>query len=168
MVAQWILEGSGWTVQSVDGHYLSVVRYQPLAGSSYIELPQELQNPAKGLMNFKNEDNECFRWCHIRHLNLQDKDPQRQKQLDWRYIKNLDYTGVEFPVSGRHYKKIERQNKINMNVFAYEEELYPIYLSKEKHETIMNLLVITEEKEEDGVKVVKSHYVLIKDFNKLM
>ena len=28
----------------------------------------------------KNEDDECFRWCHIRYLNPQDKDPQRIKK----------------------------------------------------------------------------------------
>ena len=69
MIAQWVSEGSGWTVESVDNHYLNVVKYEPMKGSSYIKLPQELRNSKKGLINMKNEDNECFRWCHIRHLN---------------------------------------------------------------------------------------------------
>ena len=73
-IAQWISEGSGWTIQSVDSHYLNIVKYKPMKGSSYIQLPSELRNSAKGLINMKNEDNECFRWCHIRHLNPQDKD----------------------------------------------------------------------------------------------
>ena len=51
--------------------------YKPMNGSSYIELPVELQNPKKGLTNLTNKDNECFRWCHIRHLNPQEKDAQR-------------------------------------------------------------------------------------------
>ena len=51
----------------------------PLKGSSYIKLPPELINPAKGLINLQNNDNECFRWCHIRHLNPQQKNPQRLK-----------------------------------------------------------------------------------------
>ena len=29
-----------------------------------IELPTELRNSSKGLINIKNKD-ECFRWCHI-------------------------------------------------------------------------------------------------------
>ena len=72
---------TSWTVESVDNHYLNVVKYEPMKGSSYIELPQELRNSAKGLINMKNEDNECFRWCHIRYLNPQDKYPQRIKKL---------------------------------------------------------------------------------------
>ena len=164
-IAIWISEGSGWTIESVDHHYLNVVQYQPLAGSSYIELPEELQNNMKGLINLQNKDQECFRWCHIRHLNPQAKNPQRIKKVDREYIKNLNYSGIEFPVTIKQYNKIEKQNNININVFGYEEELqYPIYISKEKNEDVLNLLLITEEKEEK----FPNHYVLIKDFNRFM
>ena len=160
-IAVWISEGSGWTVQSVDNHYLNVVKYEPMKGSSYIKLPTELRNSAKGLINMKNEDNECFRWCHIRHLNPQDKYPQRIKKSDKAFIENLNYSGIEFPVTTKQYNKIEKQNEININVFGYEEkQKYPIYVSKEKYEDCMNLLLITENE--------NKHYVLIKDFNKFM
>ena len=46
-VAQWISEGSGWTIESVDNHYLNIVKYEPMKGSSYIQLPQELRNSKK-------------------------------------------------------------------------------------------------------------------------
>ena len=64
-IAVWISEGSGWTIESINNHYLNVVKYEPMKGSSYMKLPTELRNSAKGLINMKNEDNECFRWCHI-------------------------------------------------------------------------------------------------------
>ena len=92
--AQWISESSGWSIQSVDNHYLNIVKYKPMNGSSYIRRPQELRNSAKGLINMKNKDNECFRWCHIRHLNPQDKYPQRIKKTDKAFVNQLDYTGV--------------------------------------------------------------------------
>ena len=104
-IAQWISEGSGWTIQSIENHYINTVNYSPLKGSSYIELPQELRNSAKGLINMKNKDNECFRWCHIRHLNPQDKDPQRIKRTDKQYIEKLDYSSIEFPVTVKHYQQ---------------------------------------------------------------
>ena len=47
-----------------------------MIGSTYIELPSELQHSMKGLINIKNYDNKCFLWCHTRHLNLIDKNPQ--------------------------------------------------------------------------------------------
>ncbi|XP_068761891.1 uncharacterized protein [Montipora capricornis] len=160
-IAVWISEGSGWTIQSIDNHYLNVVKYEPIKGSCYIKLPTELRNSAKDLINMKNEDNECFRWCHIRYSNPQAKYPQRIKKSDKAFIQNLDYQGIEFPVTIKQINKIEKQNKININVFGYEEkQKYPIYVSKEKYEDHMNLLLITENE--------NKHYVLIKDFNKFM
>ncbi|XP_068686771.1 uncharacterized protein [Montipora foliosa] len=119
-IAVWISEGSGWTVESVENHYLNVVKYEPMKGSLYIKLPHELRNSAKGLINMKNEDNECFRWCHIRHLSPQDKYPQRIKKVDKQFIENLDYSGIQFPVTVKQYNKIEKQNEININVFDFE------------------------------------------------
>ena len=113
------------------------------------------------MINLQNKDNECFRWCHIRHLNPQQKDPQRIKKCDKEYIKKLDYTNVTFPVTQKDYRKIETMNNININVFRYEkQEPYPVYISKEKFNDVLNLLLITKGKEQ--------HYVLIKDFNKFM
>ena len=161
IIAQWISEGSGWTIESVDNHHLNIVQYQPMKGSSYIKLPQELRHNNKGLINIKNEDNECFRWCHIRHLNPQETNPQRIKKSDKEYVKNLDYSGIEFPATTKQYNKIEKQNEININVFGYENKKpYPIYISKEKYEDHMELLLTTENK--------NKHYTLIKDFNRFM
>ena len=160
-IAQWISEGSGWTIQSIENHYINIVIYNPLKGSSYIKLPQELRNSAKGLINIKNEDNECFRWCHIRHLNPQKNDPQRIKKTDKTFISQLDYSNIEFPVTVKQINKIEKQNNICINLFGYEEkQKFPIFISKEKFTDHMELLLITEDE--------NNHYVLIKDFDKFM
>ena len=160
-IAQWISLGSGWVVKKVDSHYLNIAKYEPIKGSSYIKLPSELRNSKKGLINMKNEDNECFRWCHIRHINPQEKYPQRIKKIDKQYVEKLDYKNIEFPVNVKHYNKIEKQNSININVFGYEnKQPYPIYVSKEKYEDHMELLLVTEKE--------NKHYVLIKDFNRFM
>ena len=161
VIDKWVSEGSGWVIDSINNHYINVTAYQPLHGSSYIELPIELQNSAKGLINIKNKDEECFRWCHIRHLNPQKKDPQRIKKDDKQLIEGLNYEGMEFPVSQKQYNKIEKQNGIRINVFGYEKgQPFPIHISKETFEDQMNLLLITKDE--------KRHYVFIKDFNKFM
>ena len=159
-IGVWVSEGSGWTIKSVNSHYINIAKYKPLKGSSYINLPDELKNPKKGLINPQNKDNKCFMWCHIRHLNPQNKDPQRIKKSDKLFVDNLNYSGIEFPVSARQYNKVEKQNNINVNVFCYEEkQIFPIHISKEKNEDCLNLLLITENE--------KNHYVLIKDINRL-
>ena len=73
----------------------------------------------------------------------------------------LNYEGIEFPVSQKQYNKIETQNSIRINVFSYEKEKpFPIHISKEKFEDQINLPLITEDQ--------KKHYVLIKNFNAFM
>ena len=120
VIDKWVSEGSGWVIDRIDNHYINVTLYKPLNGSSYIELPMELRNPKKGLINIKNKDDECFRWCHIRHLNPQEKDPQRITKEDKKMINEMNYEGIEFPVSQKHYNKAEKQNSIRINVFGYE------------------------------------------------
>ena len=161
VIDKWVSEGSGWVIDRIDSHYLNITLYKPLNGSSYIELPTELRNPKKGLINIKNEDNECFRWCHIRHLNPQEKNPQRIKKEDKIMIEKLDYSGIEFPISKKDYNKIEKKNGIRVNVFGYEnKQPFPIHISKEDFKMELNLLLL----DSDGNK----HYVLINDFNSFM
>ena len=69
--------------------------------------------------------------------------------------KNLDYTDITFPVAQKDYRKIEIMNNINISVFRYEkQEPYPVYISNEKLNNMLDLLLITEGK--------KQHYVLIR------
>ena len=76
-------------------------------------------------------------------------------------INELNYDGIAFPVMQKQYNKIEMQNSIRINVFGYENgQPFPIHISKETFKNQMNLLLI--------IKDVKKHYVLLKDFNKLM
>ncbi|XP_057306823.1 uncharacterized protein LOC130645009 isoform X1 [Hydractinia symbiolongicarpus] len=161
IINQWISEGSGWVVDSVNSNYINLTYYNPLKGSSYIELPTELRHGSKKLINMQNIDEKCFMWCHIRHLNKQDKNPQKIKKSDRKFVDQLNYEGIKFPVDIKQYNKIEKQNNTPVNVFGYEDEQpFPLYISKEKFKDCMNLLLITKDDE--------THYVLISDFNSFM
>ena len=78
-IDNWINEGSGWIVKSINGEHVNISMYSPWIGSSFVEFPSKLNNPKNGLINIKNNDNKCFLWCHVRHLNLIKKHPKRQK-----------------------------------------------------------------------------------------
>ena len=153
LIAVWLSEGSGWVFESVKSHNINIVSYFPLRGSSYIELPKELRNPMKGLINPKNTDNKCFLWCHNRHLNPLKKDPQRITKADRESVKRLDYTGVSFPVTFSDMNRIEKKNKINVSVFGYKPANdkgcsgfpYPIRLSKANFPDHMELLWIDDD-----------------------
>ena len=41
-ISEWISEGSGWAIKSVDKHEIDISKYKPLRGSSYLSLPEKL------------------------------------------------------------------------------------------------------------------------------
>ena len=124
-------------------------------------MPIELKHPKKGLINVKNNDQECFLWCHVGLINPLKEHPERTKKTDKEIACNLNYDEIEFPVEENDLKKIEVQNNICINVFDYENELvFPSYVSDQKFENSMDLLLLID----DG----KSHYVYIKDVNTFM
>ena len=49
---------------------------------------------------------------------------------------------------------------MQVNIFGYENKVYPLYISKKSYNQMLNLLLITEKD--------KSYYIFIKDFNRLM
>ena len=69
-IQKYLGKRSAWIIDSVIDHSISISKYNPLAGSSYIKLPKELDHPRKGLINIQNiDDNECFIWSIVRYLN---------------------------------------------------------------------------------------------------
>ena len=98
-IDNWISEGSGWFIKEIQNQYLNVSAYSPFIGSTYMELPNELKISKKGLINLPYNDNKCFLWCHIRHLNLVDKNPQSITKEDTEFVNKLTYEGINFPVS---------------------------------------------------------------------
>ena len=109
----------------------------------------------------ENNNNKCFLWYHIRHLNSLKTHPEGIAKVDKNMVNNLGYEGIEFPVSKNDFSKIEKKNNICVSVFCYENNLvYLVYVSDQKFKNCIDLLMITNEN--------KSHYVYIKDFNRFM
>ena len=123
MIDLWINNGSGWNVESIESQYSNISTYRSLSGNSYIDLPAELRNSRKGLINIKSKDKKCFLWCHVRHINPSNEHPERIKTTEKKIAEKLDYDGSEFPVKEKDLNKIEVKNKICINVFGYENKL---------------------------------------------
>ena len=121
-------------------------------------MPIELKHQKKGLINIKNNDQKCFLWCHVRHINPLNEHTERIKKNDKKIACNLNYDGIKFPTEEKDFIKIEVQNNICIIVFSYENELvFPIYISDQKFENSMDLSLLINDD--------KSHYVYIKNFN---
>ena len=79
----------------------------------------ELRGPRKGLINIRNNDQKCFLWCHVRHINPSKEHTGEIKRVDKRLANNLDYDEIEFPVKEKDFNKIEAQNHVPCS-FAYK------------------------------------------------
>ena len=103
-------KGSDWIIDSVIDHTISISRYNPLAGSSYIKLPKELDHPRKALVNIQNtDDNECFKWHLVRYLNHADHNLRRITKTDKDFVKRPDFKDIKFPVKIRDILKIKKK-----------------------------------------------------------
>ena len=114
----WDGPGSGSVVYKIEDIYINVSNYDPLVGSSYFPLPPELRNSMKGLINLKNKDIECFKWCHVRLLDPQNKYADRIKKQDKKIAETLEYRGINFPMKARDYEIVEERFNINVDVFG--------------------------------------------------
>ena len=93
---------SGWIIHSVIDHTISISKYNPLAGSSYIKLLKELDHARNGLIN-----NEWFKWCLVRYLNPADHNPRRITKADKDFAKRLDFKDIKFLLRDIHKLKRE-------------------------------------------------------------
>ena len=72
----------------------------------------------KGQINIKKNGRKSFLLCHIRHLNPLKTHPKRITKADKKMVNDLDYKGMEFPVSKKDISKIEKKDNISFNVFC--------------------------------------------------
>ena len=156
-------EGSGWTLESINDIKLHTADWDPLNAGSYIDLPAFLKNK-NAIINMKNLDHECFKWCVLRALNPKDNHPERiDKDLKSKQ-NTLNMQGVRYPVSFRDIDRFESQNpNISISVMGYNEDerVYPLKISKYtgcEHDIILLLI-------KDGEN---SHYCLVKNMSALI
>ena len=156
-------EGSGWVFMAVEKIVLHTTRWDPINAGSYIDLPANLKNK-KAIINMKNQDNECFKWCVLRALNPKNTNPDRiDKDLKSKQD-TLNMEGIKYPVSFRDIDRFESLNpNISISVFGYnqDERVYPLKVSKYtgcEHDITLMLL-------KDGEN---SHYCLINNMSALL
>ena len=123
-------------------------------------MPIELKHPKKGIINIKNNDQKCFLWCHVRHINPLNEHPERITKIDRDLTSNLNYDKIKFPVEEKDCEKIEVQNNICINVFGYENQfVFPIHVSDQTFKSSIDLLLLINDDQ--------SHYLYIKDLTHL-
>ncbi|XP_046395764.1 uncharacterized protein LOC124163026 [Ischnura elegans] len=153
-------KGSGWSLSEVIGLELRINKYNPLRGSTYIELPAKIKN-TKSVVNVKNNDRYCFKYA-IWSKNIID-----HPNLVWNYNNNefrnaYNWDCIKYPVDPKDIIKFERMNNISINLFGLDEKnnVYPMKIVDEELDDHRDLLYITNDK--------TGHYCWVKNFNKLI
>ncbi len=149
--------GSGWTISSIQSISLNSVKYVPIPPpSSYLPLPETLNNPKFSLVNVNNADNLCFIYCILAHLYPVSQHAERTNNYT-QYFGKLNLSGLHYPVSLKDINIFEQNNiNISVNVYSYTKYLVPLRISNQRDaENIISLLLI-----KDGER---SHYVLMKN-----
>ena len=94
----------------------------------------------------KNEDNKCFTWSVLRTLNPVESNAERIDKGLKKEEDSLNMTGIVYPISLNAIDKFERQNpNISINVYGYEESVYPLRVSKYEDREAIDLLLIYDE-----------------------
>ena len=166
-------QGSNWVLERVISLDVQITQFIPLRGRSYIPLPKVLANK-KAIINMKNDDNECFKWCVTRALFPVNKNPERIDKNLRENSKRINWNGLKFPIDLKQIAHFENLNQnISINVFGFDGIVYTLRLFKgeeysrrgsrseaPERQHQINLLLIADD--------VKKHYCLIKDMSRLL
>lgn len=175
------LRGSGVVLTKIIELNVQISKFEPFAGSSYIPLPEYLQNK-KAIINVENYDQMCFKYAVLSALHPKVKNGQNPEAYK-RFEEELDFTGISFPVKLADIAKFERQNeKLAINVYMFDEGMKKIrharYTKEYTRKTVIHLLMLKEfdDEEEEGegesftdeFREPNIHYCWIKDLSKLL
>ena len=171
---------SGWTLKSILNLVVNIYKFNPMRGSSYIDLPPFIKNK-KACINVENQDDECFKWAILSALHPAKKNANRVVSYV-PHQNDLNFKGIDFPVDPRKVSKFEKQNDISVNVYYLKKkgnvfDVLPRHLTTDKKEKHINLLLIennyVDEDEDDSVLDddvnidFKFHYVWLKNLSRL-
>ena len=160
-IAIYQQNGSGWYFKEIVHLEIHTADFNPMRGSSYIQLPDWIMRK-KAILSIKNKDEKCFLWCVLRYLHPRDRNDFRLTDLK-QYENSLNTKGIKFPVRVKDISKFEKLNPDlpGINVFSVNEnnKFYPLRMAQRDPQKTIDLFLF----EEDG----KYHYSLIKSFSRL-
>lgn len=157
---EFIHKGSNWVVNKIIELEVNTVKYSPVPGASYMELPPKIRFTG-GIINIQNEDNKCFLWSVLAALHPVERNLYNVSHYE-QYEDVLNFEGIDYPVSLSKVEKFEKQNLLSINVFGYEDgQVFPLYLSKmENNYKEINLLYLSDED--------NSHYCWIQNISRFL
>ena len=150
-IQNFVQDGSEWQFKEVEQLEIHTTEFNPIKGSSYIDLPKWIKDKG-AIVNIKNKDDKCFLWCILRYLYPKERDAEWKGDLK-KYEFSLNTKGITFPTKLKDIIKFEKLNPNipGINVFSVDDKksIYPLRMAERDGKNTIDLFLI----EEDG----KSH-----------
>lgn len=154
--------GSGWAFVSLSHLDVYMLSFESFRGSSYVQLPAEIVLK-RACINVQNlADKECFKWSILSALYPQPAKSSNANRVSTykKYEKELNFTGITFPMSLINVHKFEKQNPtISVNVYILKRvkrkvkdvdvealHTFPVLITDEEKLNHINLLLFHEDK----------------------
>ena len=128
-VERWMYDWSGWTTESAIQYQLVISEISPREVNSYFPLSKELINSIEVLINNQSKDNECFRWCLVRCLNLLNKNPAKIRYVhrEFATIIKIIFLLMYLVMKMKHHIVFILQKK------TFEKDVHLLLLSNSKN-----------------------------------
>ena len=167
--------GSDFKYSSMEHACLSMSKYVPIKGGSFVPLPLPLAKKG-AVLNIQTRDQKCLLDCIAAALHpWPSRHPERPQRYA-RYRDEIKTGNLVFPLRVEDMQKIESMNKnLALNVYGFQNcsprsqkysagyTFFPLRISDNRHANVkvINLLLI-----EDPLSF-QTHFALIKDLAKL-
>ena len=163
---EFLRDGSGWILESIDYLRLYTAEYAPMHGNRYIPTPKAIVGK-RAIVNIHNEDDKCFEYAIIASQHYKEID-QIQASRPGQYTKwigKYNFDGCSMPVKIDDVTKFEKNNGLAINVYhikANGKQVTPLRITQQekKLEEYINLLLIEGED--------YCHYTWIKNLDRLL
>ena len=163
---EFLRDGSGWILESIDYLRLYTAEYAPMRGKSYISTPISIKGK-HAIVNIHNEDERCFEYAIIasQHYNEIDQAHVNRPEQYTQWLGKYNFDGCNMPMTLDDVSKFENNNKMGINVYHIKHDgklTAPLRITqqKKKLEEYVNLLLIEGEND--------CHYTWIKNLDKLL
>ena len=83
-----------------------------------MKLPAKLKSSKKELINIKNNNQKCFLWCHVRHINSIKIHPERVTRENRILANDLDYDGINFLCKKKILARLKKRTTLALMCFV--------------------------------------------------
>ena len=102
--------------------------------------PKKFNSARCGLVNIRNENQECFKWCVKCHQS--DKSSHASRLSNWLQVEDkYNYEGIAYPATYDDIYSFEEINKVCISIYTLSKKQSVIFEKKGRYEYVTNDMI---------------------------